>query len=145
METHSQIETLLPSLYESICFQSGEKPTFERLRGHFLPEALLINNNNPAAPVVLTLEGFIQAVQTAISSGQVKEFHEQEIARTIEIVGNIAHVFSRYEARFDAASPEPFSVGVNSIQLIHLETPNGVEWRISSMAWNDVPQKTNDK
>ncbi|MCU0427684.1 MAG: hypothetical protein MUF71_18890 [Candidatus Kapabacteria bacterium] len=143
--TTSTIETLLPSLYESICFRKGENPTFERLREHFLPEALLINNNNPSAPTVMTLEGFIRTVQNAISSGQVVEFHEREIERTIKIVGNIAHVFSKYEARFDAVAPEPFSVGTNSIQLIRTEGKNGSEWHISSMAWNDLHEKKHDQ
>ncbi|MFY7997712.1 MAG: hypothetical protein ACOVSW_03850 [Candidatus Kapaibacteriota bacterium] len=131
------IERLLQSLYQSICFSKGEKPTFDSLRALFLPEGLLINNNNPATPVVMSVEGFIDAVQSAIHSGGLEEFHEQEIARTIEVFGNVAHVFSTYEARFDATSKAPFSIGINTIQLVRIGSEGNEEWRVCSMAWND--------
>jgi hypothetical protein len=134
---NTTIENLLQNLYQNICFAKGETPTFASLRALFLPQALLINNNNSAAPVVMSVEAFIEAVQTAITSGGLEEFHEREIARTIEIFGNIAHVFSTYEARFDWASQEPFSIGINTIQLVKIVVNDAEEWRVSSMAWND--------
>lgn len=134
---HEAIQRTLDALYQSICFAKGENPTFASLRALFLPQALLINNNDSAAPVVMSVEAFIEAVQTALTSGGLEEFHEREIARTIEIFGNIAHVFSTYEARFDWASQEPFSIGINTIQLVKIVVNDAEEWRVSSMAWND--------
>lgn len=134
---HTAIQRTLDALYRSICFARGEKPTFASLRALFLPQALLINNNNSATPVVMGVEAFIEATQTALSSGGLEEFHEREIARTIEIFGNIAHVFSTYEARFDGSSQEPFSIGINTIQLVKITVNDAEEWRVSSMAWND--------
>jgi hypothetical protein len=134
---YEAIQLTLDALYQSICFTKGEKPTFASLRTLFLPQGLLINNNDSAAPVVMGVEAFIEAVQTALASGGLEEFHEREIARTIEIFGNIAHVFSTYEARFDATAKEPFSVGINTIQLVKIAVNNIAEWRVSSMAWND--------
>jgi hypothetical protein len=134
---HEAIQRTLDALYQSICFAKGEKPTFASLRALFLPQALLINNNNSVAPVVMGVEAFIEAVQTALTSGGLEEFYEREIARTIEIFGNIAHVFSTYEARFDATSQEPFSIGINTIQLVKIMVNDAEEWRVSSMAWND--------
>ncbi len=131
------IEQLLQNLYRSICFRKGEKPTFESLRALFIPQGLLINNNNPAAPEVMSVDAFIEVVRAAIAAGGLEEFHEREIAQTIEVFGNIAHVFSTYEARFDADSKEPFSVGINTIQLVRTGASGNEQWLVSSMAWND--------
>lgn len=130
MET---LEATLDALYASISFTSGANPQLNLLRTLFLPQGLLINNNTPATPVVMSVEEFCGVVEAAIASGNLTEFHEHEIARIIEVFGNIAHVFSTYEARFDAASAEPFSVGINTIQLIRTDG----KWLVSSMAWND--------
>ncbi len=130
MET---IETTLDALYASISFAKGTTPRLDLLRSLFLSQGLLINNNTPETPVVMGVEDFCGVVEAALASGNLTEFHEKEIARTTEVFGNIAHVFSTYEARFDAASTEPFSVGINTIQLIRTQGA----WKVSSMAWND--------
>jgi hypothetical protein len=130
MET---LEATLDALYASISFANGANPRLELLRTLFLPQGLLINNNMPATPVVMSVEEFCGVVESAIASGNLAEFHEREVARIIEVFGNIAHVFSTYEARFDATSAEPFSVGINTIQFIR----TGGKWLVSSMAWND--------
>jgi hypothetical protein len=134
MET---LEATLDALYASISFAKGAKPRLDLLRALFLPQGLLINNNTPETPAVMGVEDFCGVVETALASGNLTEFHEKEIARTIEVFGNIAHVFSTYEARFDAASKEPFSVGINTIQLIR----TGGRWRVCSMAWNDQTEQ----
>lgn len=136
-EDYTAIQTRLNALYQSICFRKGEQPTFESLRALFIPQGLLINNNNPAAPEVMSVDRFIEVVQAALATGGLEEFHEREIARTIEVFGNIAHVFSTYEARFDADIKEPFSVGINTIQLVRADTNGNEQWLVSSMAWND--------
>ncbi|TAE28953.1 MAG: hypothetical protein EAZ92_07230 [Candidatus Kapaibacterium sp.] len=130
MET---LEATLDALYASISFAKGTTPRLDLLRSLFLPQGLLINNTAPETPVVMSVEDFCGVVDAALASGNLTEFHEKEIARTMEVFGNIAHVFSTYEARFDEASTEPFSVGINTIQFIRT---NGV-WQVSSMAWND--------
>lgn len=130
MET---LEATLDALYASITFNKGEQPRLNLLKELFIPEGLLINNNNPDTPVVMSVTAFCSVVEGAIASGNLHEFHEKEVARIIEEFGNIAHVFSTYEARFDARATEPFGIGINTIQLIRTK---GV-WKVSSMAWND--------
>lgn len=136
-EDYTAIQTRLNALYQSICFRKGEQPTFESLRALFIPQGLLINNNNPAAPEVMSVDRFIEVVQAALATGGLEEFHEREIARRIEVFGNIAHIFSTYEARFDSDAKEPFSVGINTIQLVRTSTNGNEQWLVSSMAWND--------
>ena len=61
-------------------------------------------------------------------------FFEVEIGRRIDLFGNIAHVWSAYEARgaLDDAAPE--RRGINSIQLFR-DPEHG--WRIISMIWDN--------
>ena len=62
------------------------------------------------------------------------DFFEVEIGRRIDLFGNIAHVWSRYEAR---RSPDDSNIerrGINSIQLFRHPEEG---WRIISMIWDN--------
>jgi hypothetical protein len=58
-------------------------------------------------------------------------FFEREAARTSEVFGEIAHVFSTYESRHAASDAEPFQRGINSIQLYN----DGQRWWIVNLVW----------
>ena len=45
------------------------------------------------------------------------DFYEIEIARRIDLFGNVAHVWSAYEARTALDDAKPERRGINSIQL----------------------------
>ena len=62
------------------------------------------------------------------------DFHEIEIARRIDLFGNIAHVWSAYEARTSLDDAEPERRGINSIQLFR-DPDKG--WRIMAMLWDN--------
>ena len=62
------------------------------------------------------------------------DFFEVEIARRIDVLGNVAHVWSLYEARHAPDDATPERRGINSIQLYR----NGTgRWRIISMIWDN--------
>ena len=61
-------------------------------------------------------------------------FHETEISRRIDLFGNIAHVWSAYEARSSPQDAEPERRGINSIQLFR-DPERG--WRIVAMIWDN--------
>ena len=61
-------------------------------------------------------------------------FYEVEIARRIDVFGNMAHVWSAYEARTALDDANPERRGVNSIQLYRDETGR---WQIMSMIWDN--------
>lgn len=61
-------------------------------------------------------------------------FYEIEIDRHIRVFGNMAHVWSLYEAKRDPDDRIPERRGVNSIQLY--KGPEG-HWRIISMIWDN--------
>ena len=61
-------------------------------------------------------------------------FFEVEIARKVDEFGNMALVFSLYEARRAPDDATPERRGINSIQLYRDE---GGRWRIVSMIWDN--------
>lgn len=61
-------------------------------------------------------------------------FYEIELGSEVRIFGNIAHVWSAYEARTALDDETPERRGINSIQL--LKDPDG-KWRIISMIWDN--------
>ena len=81
----------------------------------------------------MTVDQFIKAFQEQLSSGTVSSFHEKEVADRTEIFGKIAHRFSTYEAKFDLDAPEPFCIGINSLQYIKVDQ----SWLVASIIWND--------
>ncbi len=62
------------------------------------------------------------------------DFYEVEIGRRIDLFGNIAHVWSAYEARRAPDDAEPDRRGINSIQLFR-DPEAG--WRIVNMIWDN--------
>lgn len=127
-----RIEAATKALYASICFEAGGEPPVERLRELFMPEGRLIDNNGDE-PVVMSVDEFIAAYAQQRAAGHVTAFYEGELSARTELFGKIAHRFSTYEAKFDPAAAEPFSVGINSIQFIKVDH----RWRITCMVWND--------
>lgn len=61
-------------------------------------------------------------------------FYEVEIARRIDVLGNMAHVWSLYEARNAPDDATPERRGINSIQLYN-DPERG--WSIMSMIWDN--------
>ena len=61
-------------------------------------------------------------------------FYEVETKRRIDLFGNIAQVWSAYEARRAPDDAEPERRGINSIQLFR--DPE-LGWRIASMIWDN--------
>lgn len=65
---------------------------------------------------------------------EANDFFEVEIARRIDLLGNMAQVWSLYEARTAPDDATPERRGVNSIQLFR--DPD-LGWRIVSMIWDN--------
>ena len=61
-------------------------------------------------------------------------FFEIEVARRIDVLGNMAHVWSLYEAYAEPGQSTPERRGINSIQLYN-DGQKG--WRIISMIWDN--------
>ena len=63
--------------------------------------------------------------------------YEVETERRIDLFGNVAQVWSAYEAKRAPDDAEPERRGINSIQLFKAREG---EWRIVSMIWDNERQ-----
>ena len=80
---------------------------------------------------IMTLDDYAADTTPFFASN---DFFEIEVARRVQVFGNIAHVWSIYEARsaLDDATPE--RRGINSIQLFRNAAGH---WQITSMIWDN--------
>ena len=128
------IDAIIRALYASISGPAGEARDWDRFRSLFASGARLIPmarpQNGPPVPRVLTPDDYVRrSGELLVRYG----FTEQEIARRVERFGAIAHVFSTYEGRFQAAdAPSTPPRGINSIQL----ASDGTRWWVVTVFWD---------
>ncbi|HEX5704733.1 MAG TPA: hypothetical protein VFX97_16145 [Pyrinomonadaceae bacterium] len=125
------MDSIVAALYDVISGPAGQKRNWDRFRSLFVPGARLIpTGRRPTGEVVSrvrTPEEYIQGGAQLEQNG----FFEKEVSRRIEKFGNIAHIFSTYEARRKAEDEKPFMRGINSIQLMN----DGKRWWIVTIFW----------
>ncbi len=139
------LDGVIAALYDVISGPAGQTRDWDRFYSLFLGEgARLIPSGRNA-------QGFAghqvwtprEYVSNAGASLEQTGFFEQEIGRVTEEFGNVVHVFSAYESRRTATDPEPFSRGINSIQLFN----DGTRYWIVSIFWdserpgNPIPRR----
>jgi hypothetical protein len=108
----------------------------------FIPQALIVKTCG-SAPVIYTLNEFIEPRQKILTDGTLSRFQEKAVSTQTEIFGDIAHSFVLYQ-KSGVLAGKPFDeTGMKTIQFIR--TLEG--WKISSLAWDDeraglvVPEK----
>ncbi len=140
----SSIDAILTAVYDVISGPAGKKRDWDRMRSLFIPGARLIPTGprpgNSYGSRVLTVEDYVTRGTTLFEK---EGFFEKEVARRTESFGQIAHVFSTYEARHSPDDAKPFIRGINSIQLMN----DGKRWWIVTIFWqaedvqNPLPEK----
>jgi hypothetical protein len=134
-------ESVVRAVYDVISGPPGPRD-WARFRALFADGARLISirvTPEGPSPNVMTPEDF--AKRSAVNS-EKNGFFEAEIARRVEVFGNIAHVFSTYESR-RAAGDKPFARGINSFQLIK----DAKGWKVMTILWDSeregqpIPEK----
>ena len=134
MSDTESLDAIIRAMYESVSGPAGLDRDTPRERALFMPGARLVR-------VSLADDGTPQAkvmdVDTYLSDTadffRENDFYEVEIARRTDLFGQIAQVFSTYEARHNLADPVPFKRGINSIQLFN----DGERWWIVNMLWDN--------
>lgn len=127
----SSPEAIVAALYDVISGPRGQARDWTRFRSLFIPGGRLMavgpRQTGGVGVRVMEVNDYV-----ALSADQLEAvgFREREIARRAERFGNIAHVFSTYEA-FREEDTEPFMRGINSIQLMY----DGTRWWIVSVYW----------
>jgi hypothetical protein len=135
-------ESLVAALYDVISGPVGEPRDWNRFRSLFVPGGRLLPVGPRAAGGhamrIWEVNDYI-----ALSGAQLEAigFREREITSRVERFGNIAHVFSTYEA-FRGDETTPFLRGINSIQAMF----DGTRWWVVTVFWeaerpdNPIPE-----
>ena len=128
----ASIDAIIAALYDVISGPAGAPRDWDRMRSLFALDGRMgAVGMRPDGSVVfraMTPDDYIARNTKAFAT---MGFFESEMARTTETFGQIAHVFSTYEARHAKDDAKPFMRGINSIQLIH----DGKRWYVLSLIW----------
>ncbi len=144
MSDVTDIDSIIKQMYTTISGPAGAERDWDRMRSFYYPGAHLVrtgtDDDGVPCALVMDVEAYIENVTPIFKK---MDFYEVEIARRTESFGNIAHVFSSYEARSAPRDTEPIKCGINSIQLYN----DGSRWWIINMLWdneregNPLPEK----
>ena len=134
MTDEDAIGAAVDEMYAMISGPAGPRD-WSRQEKCFLPEARQVRTwvveQGRAAKKSMGLEEYSRDTQPFFDTNA---FYEIETSRRIDVFGNIAHVWSAYEARRSPGDVEPERRGINSIQLVK-DPDRG--WRIIHMIWDN--------
>lgn len=124
-------DAVIAALYASISGPAGQALDWERFRSLFVPGARLIPTGpRPDGSLghrVMTVEEYASQVGPQLEQ---RDFFEDEIGHRQDRFGEIVQRFSAYASR-EAPGAEPFTRGVNSIQL----WTDGTRWYVVTVLW----------
>lgn len=134
MTDEEQIGAAIDEIYAMISGPAGPRD-WSRQAKCFLPEARQIrtwvDDQGRAQKRSMALDEYSRDTQPFFDANA---FYEVETDRRIDRFGNMAHVWSHYEARRSPDDAEPERRGINSIQLFN-DPDRG--WRIIHMIWDN--------
>lgn len=138
----SKVKTLdstIKTLYSVISGEKGEARNWELFNYLFKPEAKLIptgtNKQGIHMARYMTPQEYINTSgKWLVDNG----FFEKEIGRSVHKFGNIAQVFTTYEAYRRESDTKPFMRGINSIQMLY----DNNRWWIINVYWQQESKKT---
>ena len=135
MTDEDAIGAVIDEMYAMISGPAGPRD-WSRQANCFLPEARQVRTwvDNQGRPQMksMTLDDYARDTTPFFAA---HPFYEVETSRRIDLFGNIAHVWSAYEARRSPDDSEPERRGINCIQLFrHPE----LGWRIIHMIWDNA-------
>ena len=137
------LDNTINTLYNVISGEKGEERDWNLMRYLFHKDAKLIpsglGKDSMYKASYITVEQYIESSgKWLVENG----FFEKEIHRESDVFGNIAQVFTTYEAFHSEADKQPFMRGINSIQLLY----DNNRWWIINIYWgqeskdNPIPE-----
>ena len=134
MTDEEEIGAVVDEMYAMISGPAGSRD-WSRQDNCFLPEArqvrTWVDELGRPQKLSMSLEEY-EANTTPFFNAN--PFFEVETSRRIDIFGNVAHVWSGYEARTSPSNADVERRGINSIQLFR-DPDQG--WRIIHMIWDN--------
>jgi hypothetical protein len=133
-DDRARIGAAIDEMYAMISGPAGPRD-WSRQANCFHPDARQIRTFLDAeGRPAMTAMGLADYARDTTDFFMTHDFFEVEIGRRIDLFGNIAHVWSAYEARSSLGDAEPERRGINSIQLFR-DPARG--WRIMAMLWDN--------
>jgi len=134
MTDEAQIGAVVDEMYAMISGPAGPRD-WSRQEKCFLPEArqvrTWVDEQGRPQKLSMTLDEYSANTTPFFAENA---FYEVETGRRIDLFGNIAHVWSSYEARRSPDDADVERRGINSIQLFR-DPDKG--WRIIHMIWDN--------
>ncbi len=124
------LDETIAAMYDSICFEEGQRPDWSRQNDVFAPGARLVRVTDDGV-FEFGLDSYRANLESMIDSGAMTSFWEAETWReTRELGPDVVHAFSGYETRRSRGG-ELLNTGVNSMQLFRRDG----QWWVSAMIW----------
>ncbi len=135
MTDEEAIGAVIDEMYDMISGPAGPRD-WSRQANSFLPDARQVRTflDEQGRPGMLAM-GPDEYRANVTPFFMANPFYEVETGRRIDVFGNMAHVWSNYEARTAPDDATPERRGINSIQLVR--HPD-LGWRIISMIWDNA-------
>ena len=134
MTDQEAIGAVIDEMYDMISGPAGPRE-WSRQDNCFLPEArqvrTFVDEQGRQGMLAMTLDEYRDNTTPFFAANP---FYEVETSRRIDLFGNIAHVWSGYEARTAPDAADVERRGINSIQLFN--HPD-FGWRILAMVWDN--------
>ena len=134
MTDEQAIGAVIDEMYAMISGPAGTRD-WSRQGNCFLPDArqvrTWVDEQGRSAMKSMSLDEYVRDTTPFFAAN---DFHEFETGRRIDLFGNIAHVWSQYEARRSPDAQDVERRGINSIQLFR--HPD-LGWRIVHMIWDN--------
>ena len=134
MTDEDAIGAVIDEMYAMISGPAGPRD-WSRQANCFLPDAhqvrTWVDDEGRPQRKVMSLD---QYAANTTPFFEAQAFYEVETSRRIDLFGNIAHVWSAYEARTSPDDADVERRGINSIQLFR-DPERG--WRIIHMIWDN--------
>lgn len=125
----NDLNAIIAAMYESVCFEPGERIDWKRQDEIFARGARLVRISDDGV-FEFDAESYKADLDAMFDSGVLTSFWEGELWRETRQFGEMAHVLSAYETRRSRGG-EILNRGVNSIQLYRRDG----RWWISAMLW----------
>lgn len=134
MGDEEAVGAVVDEMYAMISGPAGPRD-WSRQANCFHPDArqvrTWVDESGRPALKMMTLDEYARDTTPFFAAN---DFYEIETGRRIDLFGNIAHVWSQYEARTAPDDAEPERRGINSIQLFRNPDQG---WRIIHMIWDN--------
>ena len=120
------IRRFVASIYAALSFREGGQANWDGLRGLFWPTAIVVHTRGGLAtgrePATMTPAEFIAGLRSRIAHGDLRALQERETGAVIKVQGDVAQVFSQFEARANAGQAV---TGVSAFQLVRQRAAEG--------------------